>query len=83
MSETVMSAIERGAAALGLSHERMLSFAGHDTQNMATIAPSAMYFVPSVKGISHNPKEFTRDVDCVNGANLMLHTLLELLRSLA
>ncbi len=83
MSEIVMSAIERGAAALGLSHERMLSFAGHDTQNMATIAPAAMYFVPSVKGISHNPKELTRDVDCVNGANLMLHTLLELLASLA
>ena len=78
MSESVMGAIERAADKLGLSHERMLSFAGHDTQNVADIAPAAMYFVPSVKGISHNPKELTSDADCVKGANLMLHTLLEL-----
>ncbi|MYE27111.1 MAG: M20 family metallo-hydrolase [Chloroflexi bacterium] len=82
MSESVMAAIERAADALGLSRERMLSFAGHDTQNVATIAPAAMFFVPSVDGISHNPKEFTGEADCVNGANLMLHTLLELMRSL-
>ena len=83
MSETVMQAIERAAETLSLSNERMLSFAGHDTQNMATIAPAAMYFVPSVKGISHNPKEYTSDADCINGANLMLHSLLELTNSLA
>ena len=83
MSESVMSAIERAADTLCLSHERMLSFAGHDTQNVATIAPSAMYFVPSVEGISHNPAEFTSDADCIKGANLMLHTLLELTDELA
>ena len=82
MSESVMGAIERAADSLGLSHQRMLSFAGHDTQNIASIAPAAMYFVPSVKGISHNPAEFTPAADCVNGANLMLHTLLELLELL-
>ena len=76
MSESVMGAIECAADKLGLSRERMLSFAGHDTQNVAVIAPAAMYFVPSVKGISHNPKELTSDADCVKGANLMLHTLL-------
>ncbi|MCY3865592.1 MAG: M20 family metallo-hydrolase [Chloroflexi bacterium] len=83
MSESVMRAIERGADTLGLSHERMLSFAGHDTQNLAKIAPAAMYFVPSVAGVSHNPNEFTRDADCVNGANLMLHALLELVKECA
>ncbi len=82
MSESVMAAIESAADKLNLSHERMLSFAGHDTQNVATIAPAAMYFVPSVKGISHNPNELTSDADCVKGANLMLHTLLELCASL-
>ena len=83
MSEAVMAAIERGADRLGLSHKRMLSFAGHDTQNVANIAPAAMYFVPSVAGISHNPNELTRDADCVKGANLMLQTLLELTGDLA
>ena len=83
MSESVMAAIERGADELGLSHQRMLSFAGHDTQNVANIAPAAMYFVPSVAGVSHNPNELTSDADCINGANLMLHTLLELMADLA
>ena len=78
MSATVMAAIERSAAALGLSHRRMLSFAGHDTQSLAQICPAAMFFVPSARGISHNPEEFTSDADCVNGANLMLHTLIGL-----
>ena len=80
MSESVMGAIERAADKLELSRERMLSFAGHDTQNVANIAQAAMYFVPSVAGISHNPNELTSDADCVNGSNLMLHTLLELMR---
>jgi N-carbamoyl-L-amino-acid hydrolase len=35
-----------------------------------------MIFVPSVGGISHSPKEFTRPVDVVNGANVLLATLL-------
>ncbi len=82
MSESVMNAIESAADRLGLSHQRMLSFAGHDTQNMARIAAAAMYFVPSVNGVSHNPGECTSAADCVNGANLMLHTLLELLKTL-
>ena len=83
MSESVMGAIESAADSLGLSHQRMLSFAGHDTQNVAKIAPAAMYFVPSVAGVSHNPNEFTSDADCVNGANLMLQTLLELMKEYA
>ena len=82
MSETVMAAIERGCATLGLSHRRMLSFAGHDTQSLARVCPAAMFFVPSAGGVSHNPAEFTSAADCVNGANLMLHTLLELTQAL-
>jgi len=82
MSETVMSAIESASDTLNLTHGRLLSFAGHDTQAIAQIAPSAMFFVPSVDGISHNPAEYTKDEDCINGANVMLHTLLNLLEAL-
>lgn len=83
MNEIVMEAIENASDTLNLTHKRMLSFAGHDTQTMASIAPSAMFFVPSVDGISHNPKEYTTDADCINGSNVMLHTLLELLSTLS
>ncbi|MFQ5343325.1 MAG: Zn-dependent hydrolase, partial [Anaerolineae bacterium] len=78
LDEDVMQAIERATTKLGLRHARLVSFAGHDTQAMSRITPSAMLFVPSVAGISHNPREFTRPEDVVNGANSLLHTLLEL-----
>jgi N-carbamoyl-L-amino-acid hydrolase len=56
----------------------MPSGAGHDAQNMAAIAPSGMFFVPSVDGISHSPREFTSDADVVKGANVLLGTVLRL-----
>lgn len=78
MDEGVMQRIERAATRLGLSHTRLVSFAGHDTQATSAITPSAMLFVPSVAGISHNAGEFSRAEDVVNGANVLLHTLLEM-----
>lgn len=70
---------EKMAEKRGLSHCRMTSGAGQDAQMMARICPTAMIFVPSVKGISHNPKEYTRDDDLVGGANVFLDIVAELL----
>ena len=70
---------EKMAEKRGLSHCRMTSGAGQDAQRMARICPTAMIFVPSVKGISHNPKEYTRDEDLVGGANVFLDIVAELL----
>ena len=58
--------------------ERMPSGAGHDAQMLARVCPSAMIFVPSVNGISHNPAEHTDTDDLVAGANILLHTMLTL-----
>ncbi|HYW52035.1 MAG TPA: Zn-dependent hydrolase, partial [Gemmatimonadaceae bacterium] len=52
----VMSWIDAGAAALGLTKQRMPSGAGHDAQELAQIAPMGMIFIPSVGGISHSPR---------------------------
>ena len=49
-----------------------------DAQMLARVCPAAMVFVPSVGGISHNPAEHTAPDDLVNGANVLLHTLLDL-----
>lgn len=76
MDEGVVDLIEQAATGLGLKHTRLTCFAGHDTQTMSAVMPSAMYFVPSVDGISHNPREFTEPEDVVNAANVMLHTML-------
>ncbi|UXS01319.1 Zn-dependent hydrolase [Agrobacterium tumefaciens] len=68
----IVSLIEKAVSGRGLRSRRMTSGAGHDAQMMARIAPSAMIFVPSVGGISHNPREFTADDDLVAGANVLL-----------
>lgn len=73
--------IAASAQKLGLSHKRMPSGAGHDAQDIARIAPTGMIFVPSVGGISHSPREYTSPEDMANGANVLLHTLLELDKS--
>lgn len=78
MSEHVMTNIEKAASDLGLSHTRLMSFAGHDTQSLSEVMPAAMFFVPSVNGISHNPKEFTHDEDVGNAGNVMLNSLINL-----
>lgn len=74
----VRDAIEAAAQDLGLSTKRMPSGAGHDAQDMARLGPTGMIFIPSVDGISHSPKEFSRPEDIANGANVLLHTLLRL-----
>ena len=74
----VIGCIEGVTSRLGLSQRRMTSGAGHDAQMLARICPAAMIFVPSVKGISHNAAEYTAPADLVAGADVLLHTLLEL-----
>ncbi len=72
----VQEAIEGAAARLGLRHMRLPSGAGHDAQMMARLGPMGMIFVPSVGGISHSPREFSRWEDCAQGADVLLHTVL-------
>jgi N-carbamoyl-L-amino-acid hydrolase len=69
--------IDTQARSLGLNTKFMQSGAGHDSQEMAFIVPVAMIFVPSVGGISHSPKEFTKTEDMTNGVNVLLQTVLE------
>lgn len=68
----IAAAIEASAAERQLSCRRMTSGAGHDAQMIARVAPSAMIFVPSRNGISHNPAELTADADLIAGANVLL-----------
>jgi N-carbamoyl-L-amino-acid hydrolase len=77
----VMRWIDGAAASLGLTRQRMPSGAGHDAQEISVIAPMAMIFVPSVGGISHSPREFTKPEDVVNGANVLLNAVVAADRS--
>jgi beta-ureidopropionase / N-carbamoyl-L-amino-acid hydrolase len=77
----IRSAIDRHSTSLGLSTLAMPSGAGHDSQNMATITPTGMIFVPSKGGRSHCPEEDTEWTDVTNGANVLLNTVVELATS--
>jgi N-carbamoyl-L-amino-acid hydrolase len=74
----IRNLIDQAAKELGLSTRQMPSGAGHDAQDMARVAPVGMIFIPSIGGISHSPKEFSRPRDIENGANVLLGALLKL-----
>jgi beta-ureidopropionase / N-carbamoyl-L-amino-acid hydrolase len=76
--QRIRKLIDETAKSLGLSTKWLPSGAGHDAQEIARLCPVGMIFVPSVAGISHSPKEFSRPEDIANGANVLLHTLLKL-----
>ena len=68
--------VESAAADLDLSHQRMVSGAGHDSLHTAQFAPTAMIFVPCAGGLSHNEAEEASPADLVAGANVLLHAVL-------
>jgi N-carbamoyl-L-amino-acid hydrolase len=77
----IIALIEAKAESLGYASRRIISGAGHDAQIMADVCPTAMIFVPSRGGISHNIQEYTAARDIEAGANVLLHTLLALAQS--
>src|SRR5689334_526436 len=70
--------VEHHAKALSLSTRRMPSGAGHDAQMMQRLCPTAMIFVPSVAGLSHNVMEHTEPSDLIAGAQVLMNLVLEL-----
>ncbi|QHV99753.1 M20 family metallo-hydrolase [Spirosoma endbachense] len=80
-AKPIQDKIIGAAKSLGLSYRYMQSGAGHDSQEMAQIAPVGMIFIPSVGGISHSPKEFSKGVDIGHGANVLLQTMLAIDRN--
>ena len=59
----------------GIDYEIMPSGAGHDAMQIAKIAPAGMIFIPSSRGISHNPQEWTDPEDICLGAQLLMETM--------
>ncbi len=74
--ERIMHWIDASASALGLSHVRMPSGAGHDAQEIAQVAPIGMIFIPSIGGISHSPREFSTAADITRGTDVLLNAVI-------
>lgn len=75
MADEVADVIAAVAEAQGLAWRRMPSGAGHDAQRVASLAPTAMLFVPSRDGRSHTELEHTDPAHVTAGANVLLETL--------
>ena len=71
----VTEAVAAAAAAEGLRHRPIASGAFHDAQFVVPVAPTGMIFVPSRRGISHNPAEFTSPAQLAAGTRVLVRTL--------
>ena len=61
-----------------IAYEIMPSGAGHDAMQMAKVTAAAMIFIPSRRGISHNPLEWSSPEDIGLGAQLLMETMIRI-----
>lgn len=74
----VVNVVEQACAATGRSHQPIRSGAFHDAMYLSGHCPTAMIFVPSRDGISHNPLEFTELAQLTTGAQALAWALIAL-----
>ncbi|MBD2871318.1 allantoate deiminase [Paenibacillus arenilitoris] len=67
--------LEEACGDLAVSARRMASGAGHDAQMFAHRCRTAMLFVPSRRGISHSPEEYTEPRELAAGALVLTELL--------
>lgn len=70
-SPAVIGAVETAVTASGATACRLGSGAFHDAMYLADVCPTAMLFVPSRNGISHNPAEDTAETDLIAGVRAL------------
>lgn len=78
MDSVLTGVIEDVCSKRQLQYRRMPSGAGHDAQILGTKFPAALLFVPSHKGISHSPLEYTSPEHLAAGAAVLAEVLYNL-----
>lgn len=63
LSEEISAGLETACEELEVEPMQMVSMAGHDAMSVASVAPAGLFFIPSLKGISHRPDEDSREDD--------------------
>lgn len=77
-SEKIQKTIGAVCEDFQLSWQTMPSRAVHDAQEIGRFTDMGMIFVPSQGGVSHAEIEYTTPEQCVQGTNVLLHTLMRL-----
>jgi len=75
MDDNIITLIKEVCNKQELKFKEMHSGAGHDSQIFAPRVPTGMIFVPSIKGISHNPAEDTKTEDLREGVSALTGAL--------
>lgn len=77
-NQSCIKLIDKTTKILGYSKMSLISGAGHDAILLAKVCPTAMIFIPSKNGVSHNPTEYSTPEDIYKGTNVLLGSCLEL-----
>ena len=78
MDPSLVTLMEDTLRDKGANYKLMHSGAGHDSQIFAPRVPTGMLFIPSIKGVSHNPAEQTDINDLAEGVKALIDVLYEL-----
>jgi hydantoinase/carbamoylase family amidase len=78
LDKGVIRLLRECCIARNIAHEIMPSGAGHDAMQMAKITPAGMLFIPSRRGISHSPLEWSKPEDVCLGAQLLLDSVIRI-----
>ena len=78
ISTKITDLIERICIELDLPALKLPSGAGHDAAHLSRVTEAGLIFVPSINGISHDPRERTTLDDIKLGTQVLLATLLRL-----
>jgi len=72
-----ISKVKAATEHLGYSYQKIISGAGHDACQIASVAPVSMIFIPCEGGLSHNEAESISPEDAAAGADVLLNAVLE------
>lgn len=75
LNEKVQNIIKKSAQKLNYDFKEMISGAGHDANPLSKITSTGMIFVPSHRGISHSPEEWTDWTEIQKGIEVMLEAV--------
>ena len=78
LSKRLMPILEKVAKKCNFSYTKMVSGAVHDAAILAKLTQVALIFIPSVKGISHTPEEFSKSEHLQIGSDLLANAILEI-----
>ncbi len=76
MDSRLQKVYEDKCKKLEYNYCRMNSGAGHDSMIFAGYVPTAMFFVPCEKGISHNPAEYVTPDALAKGTRLLYESII-------